>query len=66
MFVVLGVSVSSEAVCDGVGLRCFSRAADQQEVKGEGVVGGGGLCVASQDFQVVDVWREGRPMDEAL
>lgn len=27
---------------------------------------GAGLHIASRDFQVVDVWREGRPMDEAL
>lgn len=35
---------------------------------GEGETGivGRGLHIASWHLQVVDVWREGRPMDEAL
>lgn len=59
--------ILSEAVCDDMGLSCFSRAADQQgdEREMRGIVGWG-FYIASWDFQEDDVWREGRPMDEAL
>lgn len=53
VFVVI-IVILSEAVCDG-----FSWTADHQGNDGDGGGGGGHL-------QVVGVWREGRPMDEAL
>lgn len=59
--------IPSEAVCDDMGLSCFSWAADQHGDEREmwGIVGWG-FYIASQGFQEGDVWREGRPMDEAL
>lgn len=57
----------SEAVCDGRELRCFSWAADQKEDDRERTeLWNRALNIVSWDLQVVDVWRDGRPIEEAL